>query len=67
MTSGANSITYGIYLDAAHSNPWGASPNIQSGTGNGANQVYTMYGYVAAQTTPPPGSYSDRVVATVTY
>jgi spore coat protein U-like protein len=67
MTSGANSVTYGIYQDAAHSNPWGASPNNASGTGTGANQVFTMYGYVPSQTTPPPGSYSDRVVATVTY
>ena len=69
MQLGANAVTYGIYRDAARSQPWGDTigTDTQSGTGIGSAQSYTAYGRVPAQTTPPPGNYADTIVVTVTY
>ena len=66
--SGANTI-YGLYRDSARSLPWGATvgTNTASGTGNGASQNLTVYGRIAAQTTPKPGTYTDTIVVTVAY
>ena len=68
MTSGANSVRYGIYRDSARTLGWGDLPtNSVSGTGTGNAQNYTTYGRVFPQTTPPPGTYTDTIVVTVTY
>ncbi len=66
--SGAN-IVYGLYQDAARSQPWGSTTGVNtvSGTGTGTTQSITVYGRVAAQTTPKAGTYSDTIIATVTY
>jgi spore coat protein U-like protein len=66
--SGAN-VTYGLYRDSARTLPWGSTvgTNTTSATGTGATQAQTVYGRVAAQTTPIPGSYTDSVVVTVGY
>ncbi len=66
--SGAN-VTYGLYRDTARALPWGntVGTNTTSGTGTGVTQAQTVYGRIAAQTTPKPGSYSDSVVVTVGY
>jgi spore coat protein U-like protein len=69
LASGANQTTYGLYRDAARTQPWGSTSgtNTQAGTGSGLAQNYTVYGRVPVQTTPAPGAYSDSVVVTVTY
>lgn len=69
MSLGGEGITYGLYRDAAHSQPWGdaAAGLAVSGVGTGASQPLTVYGRVPAQTTPRPGAYSDRITATITY
>lgn len=68
MTKGADSITYGLYRDAAFAQPWSAvAGGMASGTGSGTAQSYTVYGRVAASQTPPPGAYGDTVAITVTY
>jgi spore coat protein U-like protein len=69
MSKGAETITYGLYRDSARSQPWGSSSgtNTVGGTGAGSNQALTVYGRVASQTTPSPGTYADSVVVTVTY
>jgi spore coat protein U-like protein len=69
LDSGADTITYGIYRDAARSQPWGATigSNTVSGTGNGNFQDVTAYGRIPSQGTPSPGAYSDTIVVTVTY
>jgi spore coat protein U-like protein len=69
MSKGAEKITYGLYQNSARSQPWGstAGTNTVAGTGNGSNQALTVYGRVASQTTPSPGTYTDSVVVTVTY
>jgi spore coat protein U-like protein len=62
-------VTYGLYRDAARSLAWGATTgvNTASGTGTGTTQTLTVYGRVAPQTTPKAGTYTDTIVATVTY
>jgi spore coat protein U domain-containing protein, fimbrial subunit CupE1/2/3/6 len=68
MSSGSATVTYGIYLDSGHSQPWGnTTGSLQSGTGSGLAQTYTTYGRVPPQTTPAPATYSDTVVVTLTY
>jgi spore coat protein U-like protein len=66
--SGAN-VTYGLYQDAARSLPWGSTTGVNtvSGTGTGLTQTLNVYGRVAPQTTPKPGTYTDSVIATITY
>jgi spore coat protein U-like protein len=69
MSYGGTQITYGLYQNAARSQPWGNSTgtNTAAGTGTGSGQPITVYGRVPAQTTPAPGTYSDSIVATLTY
>lgn len=68
MMLGSRSVVYGLYKDAARSQPWGNSGGtLTSGTGAGTAQNLTVYGRVPAQTTPSPGTYTDTVVVTVTY
>ncbi|NTV94804.1 MAG: spore coat protein U domain-containing protein [Thiobacillus sp.] len=76
MSSGANTLNYNLYTDAAHTSVWG------DGTG-GTSLVsdaslltllghvvrhYDVYGRIqGSQQTARPGSYADTVVITVTY
>ncbi len=62
-------VTYGVYRDAARTQPWGNTPgsNTMSATGTGSAQTLTGYGRVPAQTTPNALTYTDTVVVTVTY
>jgi spore coat protein U-like protein len=65
MANGAGSIVYGLFSDTARTQGWyGASV---SATGTGSAQSISVYGRVAPQTTPAPGTYTDTVVITVTY
>jgi spore coat protein U-like protein len=69
MTQSGKSVTYGLYQDSGRTMPWGSSTgvNTAAGTGTGLAQNFTVYGRVPAQSTPSPGTYSDTVVATITY
>ena len=69
MAKGAETITYGLYRDTARTQPWGSTSgtNTVGGTGTGSNQALSVYGRVASQSTPSPGTYTDSVVVTVTY
>ena len=70
MVMGAEDITYGLYKDSGHTQPWGDSGTPGSaleGSGTGAEEVIPVYGQVPSQPTPPPGDYTDSVIATVTY
>jgi spore coat protein U-like protein len=69
MAFGADTVTYGLYRDAARSLPWGDNigVNTASGTGNGVAQNMTVYGRIPPQTTPQPGGYSDLIIVTVGY
>ena len=69
MSNGGAQITYGLYQNAARSQPWGnnTGTNTVAGTGTGSGQALSVYGRVPAQTTPAPGTYSDSIIATLTY
>ena len=69
MSNGGAQITYGLYQNAGRSQAWGNSTGINTvaGTGTGSGQILTVYGRVPAQTTPAPGTYSDSIIATLTY
>lgn len=70
MTSGADTLDYGIYLDPARSQPWGDATGTGGrapGTGTGGPQDFTAYGRIPAGQSPPVGSYTDTVVVTVEY
>ena len=67
MTAGPKTVQYGIYKDAAHAQPWGATVGSNTGTVNGPSGSLTAYGSVPAQTSPAPGSYADIVNVTATY
>jgi spore coat protein U-like protein len=69
MTGGAATIKYSLYSNSARTTNWGntVGTDTVSGTGSGLGQNYTVYGQVPSQTTPAPATYSDTIVATVTY
>jgi spore coat protein U-like protein len=55
MSYGGTQITYGLYQNAARSQPWKRTgTNTAAGTGTGSGQPITVYGRVPAQTTPAP-------------
>lgn len=61
-------VTYGLYKTSGTGDPWGNSGALRkSGTGNGNFQSIDVFGRVPPQATPPPGTYRDHVVVTVTY
>jgi spore coat protein U-like protein len=69
MAKAAETVTYGLYRDAARLQPWGstAGTDTVAGTGTGTAQNITVYGRVPAQATGSPGNYSDTIVTTITY
>lgn len=68
MTSGNNTLVYGLYRDAARSLPWGdtSGVNTAAGTGTALHQTLTVYGRVPGQSLVV-GSYSDTISVTVSY
>jgi spore coat protein U-like protein len=69
MTSGGNTVSYSLYTDSARTTVWGntVGTDTVAGTGTGTSQALTVYGRVPSQTTPPPSTYSDTIIVTVTY
>jgi spore coat protein U-like protein len=68
LISGAAIVNYNLYSDSPGGTVWGDTSGAWvSSTGNGADQTFTVYGRVPAQTTPAPGTYTDLVTVTVTY
>lgn len=70
MTSGGDTLNYGLFTDSNRSTNWDdiGGTNVGSGTGSGSGQAHTVYGRVPlGQTTVPPGSYSDTITVTVEF
>jgi spore coat protein U-like protein len=68
LVNGAATVNYNLYQSAAYATIWGNTGGaLVSSTGNGADQTFTIFGRVPAQTTPAPGTYTDTVTVTVTY
>lgn len=68
MVSGANFLSYSLYQDAGRATTWGnTSGTGVAHTGTGTATTVTVYGRVAAGQNVASGSYTDTVVATVTF
>ena len=69
MKNAAAFVLYGLYRDSARSLPFGNTigTNTLGGTGTGLAQSATVYGGIAPQSTPSPGTYNDTIVVTLTY
>ena len=69
MKTGSNFLSYGLFSDSTRSTVWGNT----TGTGVGytaassAATGITVYGRIIASQDVPAGSYSDTVVATITF
>ncbi len=74
MSSGANTLNYNLYRDAARTIIWGDGAGGTSHVNNsslisiGTNVIpYDVYGRILAnQQTASPGSYSDTIIISVT-
>jgi len=69
-TSGSNTLDYELYTDANRTTLWGdgsLGTIAQGGVGTGSAQPIDVYGRVIAQSTPPSGTYTDSVTATITW
>lgn len=61
-------LAYTLYQDSGRSTVWGNTAGTGvANTGTGTQVAVTVYGAVAAAQNVPAGSYSDTVVATVTF
>jgi spore coat protein U-like protein len=66
--AGTNYLSYSLYQDAGHATVWGNTAGTGvSPTADGTAQATTIYGRVVGGQNVPAGSYSDTVVATVTF
>ena len=61
-------LSYTLYQNSGKTTIWGNSTGTGvTVTGTGSNQSTSVYGIIPADQSVPEGSYSDSVVATVTY
>lgn len=68
MASGANRLTYNLYINANHTSIWGDGTGVTSLLNNNGTSVNsTVYGRVPARQNLPAGSYSDTIVVTITF
>lgn len=70
MTSGADTLEYTLYQDAARTTPWGdgtVGTSTRSSTGTGLQQAFTVYGRVPSSAAAAVGTYSDTITVTATY
>ncbi len=69
MQKASDTLTYGIYSNANHTQLWGETAGVDTvgNSGTGSTQSIPVYGRVQPQPTPPTGTYTDTVVVTVNY
>lgn len=70
MQSGAYSLIYNLYADAARTMIWGDGTGIStvvSGSASTAGTTHTIYGKLPHQPTAVPGVYSDSIVVTLSF
>lgn len=65
--AGGPTVAFQLYQDAARSTIWGNIVGVTAvtGIGNGTAQTVSVYGQIAAQSTPAMGTYSSTITATV--
>jgi spore coat protein U-like protein len=74
MKNGANTLTYNLYTDSAHTHIWGdgtggstvSSGSIVLSPPPSVTITTNVFGLLPAQATPAQGSYSDTITATLT-
>jgi spore coat protein U-like protein len=69
MTSGASTLNYSLYRNAARTLNWGntVGTDTLAGTATGLQQPQTVYGRIPASQAPAPGTYADTITATITF
>jgi spore coat protein U-like protein len=75
MTSGANHLSYQLYLDAARTQVWAdfscGGNCVVSGFNTvpteGGSAHFTVYGTLPARQAAPKGTYTDSIVVTLTF
>lgn len=68
MASGTDRLAYQLYSESTRTTVWGnTSTTGLADTGTGAESTKTVYGSVAAGQNMPAATYTDTVVATVTF
>ncbi len=74
MTSGVYSLPYQLYLDAAYSQIWGDSTggsSVYTGSDNapvgGGGFSIPIFGQILPRSAAAPGSYTDTIIATISY
>ena len=70
MTGPSSSLlSYKLFSNSGYTTNWGntVGTDTVAGTGSGALQTLTVYGQIPARQFVRPGSYTDTVVATLTY
>lgn len=68
MSDGTDTLTYNLYTDSAYTTVWGNTSTTGKGiTGTGTASSTTVYGKIAAGQNVGTGSYTDTVIATVTF
>lgn len=69
MANAGNRANYELYRDSGRTQRWGSTlgTDTVSGAGTGASVAATVYGRVPAQTGIAIGSYTDTVVATISF
>ena len=66
---GAAGLPYSLFREAGRTTNWGVTVGTDTvaGTGNGAAQPLSVFGRIPAGQFASPGSYSDTILATLTY
>lgn len=69
LTTGADTLNYGLYRDAGHTQNWGETDDVDTtnGTGDGNAQSLTAYGLIPGNQNPPVGTYNDTITVTLSY
>jgi spore coat protein U-like protein len=69
MSLGAQTVSYGLYIDPARTLVWGNTigSNTVAGTGSGSPLLIPVYARVPPQVTSGAGVYNDTIVVTITY
>jgi spore coat protein U-like protein len=68
LANGGSFIGYGLFQDNAHTTTWGDTAGTGVAyTGTGVAGTLTVFGQIPATQNVPAGSYTDTVVATITF
>jgi len=68
LNSGTNFLSYTLFSDAGRTTEWGNTAGTgKDDTGTGVASAHTVYGSIDPAQNVPQGSYSDTVLATVTF